>query len=233
MKHSEVKMTQQQSVIIAGSTGLIGSLLVDVALQHPQIARVISLSRHIIKQKNNRLIQIIDPDLQIAARFLPPEKPSIGFITLGSTKKKAGSKVALKVVDVTLVVNVAKAMKEAGVKTLCIVSCIGASINALSHYLKCKGEMEALIEKIGFERIVFMQPGPLVGQREEQRSDERLLQGLMKLFNPVMKGRLLNYKPIEADIVAKSMLHLAFKSEPKKGIQRHTSQAMFALQSSY
>jgi len=32
----------------------------------------------------------------------------------------------------------------------------------------------------------------------------------MKIVNPIMKGKLLNYKPIEADVIADAMLSLAF-----------------------
>lgn len=219
----------QHNIIIAGSTGLIGLLLVDQALQHTETAHVISLSRHAIKQNNPKLTHLINPNLTIDDTLLGSNKPSIGFIALGSTKKKAGSKAALKAVDVTLVLNVAKAMKQVGVESICIVSCIGASQATRSHYLHCKGEMEAGIEAMGFERTIFMQPGPLAGQRKETRPDEWLLQGMMKLVNPLMKGKLLNYKPIEAQSVAQSMLYFSFNNLLEKGTQRYTSEAMFAL----
>jgi uncharacterized protein YbjT (DUF2867 family) len=227
-------MTHQQSVIIAGSTGLIGSLLVEIALQHDQIAYVVSLSRNPLEHSDNlrrksKLIQIVDNNLQIDEALLPTVKPSIGFITLGSTKKQAGNKATLKLIDVTLAVNVAKGMQKAGVRSIYVVSCIGASLTAFSHYLRCKGEMEKGIEALSFERTVFIQPGPLAGQRKTPRSDERLLQGFMKLLNPIMKGWLLNYKPIEADIVANAMLYFAFQTGQEQVVQRTTSQALFAL----
>jgi uncharacterized protein YbjT (DUF2867 family) len=229
-------MYTQHNIIIAGSTGLIGALLVGEALKHEQIGSVVSLSRHALKQNltgsSNNLMQIISPDLHIDEKLLTSGRPTIGFIALGSTKKKAGSNSALKAVDVTLVVNVAHAMKQAGIKSIYVVSCIGASETALSHYLQYKGEMERLVEAIGFEQIVFIQPGPLAGKRELQRLDERLLQGMMLLLSPIMKGRLLNYKPIEAELVAQTMLHLALKKHGDNAIKRVSSQAMFTLQSS-
>tara|TARA_R110001583_G_scaffold22238_4_gene83588 strand:- start:1005 stop:1745 length:741 start_codon:yes stop_codon:yes gene_type:complete len=242
-------MKQPQSVIIAGSTGLIGSFLVDLTLKNEQISSVISVSRHALKKSfnsniNSQLTEIVDPHLHISAHLVESIKPNIGFIALGSTKEKAGNKHALRDIDVLLVVQVAKAMKDIGVKAIYIVSSIGASTSALSHYLRCKGEMEAEVEKIGFERIVFMQPGPLSGQREEPRSDEQLLQRVMKLIAPIMKGKLLNYKPIEAQLVAKSMIHLALQNDiseilnpddvsskkvTHQKVTRVSSQAMFAL----
>ena len=101
-------------------------------------------------------------------------------------------------------------MKQLGVENIYIVSCIGASITAKSHYLRCKGEMEQGIEALGFNNTVFLQPGPLAGTRDEHRWDEWLLHTVMKIVNPIMKGKLLNYKPIEADVIADAMLSLAF-----------------------
>ena len=134
--------------MIAGTTGLIGNLLLDRALQHPLIEKVVSLSRQPLNKNNPHLIQMVDANLQIDVASLPANKAKIGFITLGSTKKKAGNKEALKEVDVTLVVNVAKAMLQVGVKSIYVVSCIGASQSAQSKYLQNKGEMESAVEAL-------------------------------------------------------------------------------------
>lgn len=79
-------------------------------------------------------------------------------------------------------------MREVGVKHIYVVSCIGASSSAFSHYLKCKGEMEDSVSLLGFSSVTFMQPGPLSGDRSETRKDEVLLQGIMSAINPIMKG---------------------------------------------
>jgi uncharacterized protein YbjT (DUF2867 family) len=232
-------MNQRQNIIIAGSSGLVGSHLLQQLLKNQQINKVISLSRSACKktddmQYQNQLIEVIDPHLQIDEKLISSIKVNVGFIALGSTKKKAGSQQALRKIDVLLVVEVAKAMKKAGVTSIYIVSCIGASPKALSHYLKCKGEMETEVEKVGFEYIVFVQPGPLAGQRKQTRTDEQFLQGIMRIINPVMKGWLLNYKPIEAELVAKSMLHFALQNpiDLSATITRVTSKTMFSLQPS-
>lgn len=214
------------SVIIAGTTGLIGHHLLALSLQSENVANVYSLSRKEISLSNTKLKQLLSPTLEIDKKKLIPNAPKIGFIALGTTIKKAGSKQALKAIDVHLVVDVAKSMQQIGVESIYIVSCIGASPTASSHYLKCKGEMEKSIEEIGFKRVGFMQPGPLSGDREEVRKDEKFLQGVMKLFNPLIRGKLLNYKPIEGEIVAKFMLNLATNKKIEPGVQRFTSKDM-------
>ncbi|MUK28722.1 NAD(P)H-binding protein [Aliivibrio fischeri] len=224
-------MFDSASIIIAGSTGLIGHHLLNFALKNESVNRVYSLSRRSLDETSSKLVQMVSDDLSIDKNQLEEQTPDIGFITLGTTIKKAGSKAALKAIDTDLVVSVAQSMREVGVRHIYVVSCIGASSSAFSHYLKCKGEMEDSITLLGFSSTTFMQPGPLSGDRSETRKDEVLLQGVMSIINPLMKGCLLNYKPIEGEVVAQCMLDLALNNNDTSGVHRYTSKAMFEMKS--
>ncbi|EHN68823.1 NAD-dependent epimerase/dehydratase family protein [Aliivibrio fischeri] len=224
-------MFDSASIIIAGSTGLIGHHLLNFSLKNESVNRVYSLSRRSLDETSSKLVQMVSDDLSIDKNQLEEQAPDIGFITLGTTIKKAGSKAALKAIDTDLVVSVAQSMREVGVRHIYVVSCIGASSSAFSHYLKCKGEMEDSIALLGFSSTTFMQPGPLSGDRSETRKDEVLLQGVMSIINPLMKGCLLNYKPIEGDVVAECMLDLALQNDNAVGVHRYRSKAMFEMKS--
>ncbi|OCH11163.1 NAD(P)H-binding protein [Aliivibrio fischeri] len=224
-------MFDSASIIIAGSTGLIGHHLLNFALKNESVNRVYSLSRRSLDETSSKLVQMVSDDLSIDKNQLEEQTPDIGFITLGTTIKKAGSKAALKAIDTDLVVSVAQSMREVGVRHIYVVSCIGASSSAFSHYLKCKGEMEDSITLLGFSSTTFMQPGPLSGDRSEIRKDEVLLQGVMSIINPLMKGCLLNYKPIEGEVVAECMLDLALQNDNAVGVHRYRSKAMFEMKS--
>ncbi len=224
-------MFDSASIIIAGSTGLIGHHLLNFSLKNESVNRVYSLSRRSLDETSSKLVQMVSDDLSIDKNQLEEQTPDIGFITLGTTIKKAGSKAALKAIDTDLVVSVAQSMREVGVRHIYVVSCIGASSSAFSHYLKCKGEMEDSVSLLGFSSVTFMQPGPLSGDRSETRKDEALLQGVMSIINPLMKGCLLNYKPIEGDVVAECMLDLALQNDNAVGVHRYRSKAMFEMKS--
>ncbi|WP_072055186.1 NAD-dependent epimerase/dehydratase family protein [Aliivibrio fischeri] len=224
-------MFDSASIIIAGSTGLIGHHLLNFSLKNESVNRVYSLSRRSLDETSSKLVQMVSDDLSIDKNQLEEQTPDIGFITLGTTIKKAGSKAALKAIDTDLVVSVAQSMREVGVRHIYVVSCIGASSSAFSHYLKCKGEMEDSITLLGFSSTTFMQPGPLSGDRSETRKDEVLLQGVMSIINPLMKGGLLNYKPIEGEVVAECMLDLALQNDNAVGVHRYRSKAMFEMKS--
>ncbi|WP_369434398.1 hypothetical protein [Psychromonas sp. MME1] len=131
------------------------------------------------------------------------------MIALGTTIKKAGSKKQLHAIDVELVIKVAKDMLTLGVEHIIVISCLGASPKGVSHYLRCKGEMEMRLQQLTFKTITFLQPGPLAGPRDDPRMDERVLQCVMQVISPCMLGSLQNYKPIDATDVAKVIIHLA------------------------
>ncbi|GAB7219687.1 NAD(P)H-binding protein [Vibrio comitans] len=221
-------MTMNTSIVIAGATGLVGRETLESLLRDVRVEQVISLSRREIEMEHSRLQQWITADLSMPESPQMNVQPSVGIITLGTTLKKAGSKENLRAIDVDLVVNTATKMKKMGVERLYVVSCLGANTKAMSHYLRCKGDMEAQIEALGFTGITFLQPGPLAGDRDEKRSDEKLLQGVMKLVNPLMVGKLKNYMPIEANVVASAINKLVFMSEESR-VSRITSQKMRLL----
>ncbi|PMH45347.1 hypothetical protein BCU68_10815 [Vibrio sp. 10N.286.49.B3] len=197
--------TSSHSAIIAGSTGLIGKALTQVLISNKGISHIYALSRRPLGVSSSKLSVLEHPNLDIPP-FKPDDTlPKLGFICLGTTRKQAGSKAALEKIDLDLVVKVAKQMAESGVRKLAVVSSLGANPKSFSHYMRCKGKMEEELEAIGFEHITFMHPGPLVGERENTRVDEILIQRVIGAIQPVMRGKLRNYIPISDREVAVAM----------------------------
>ncbi len=206
-------MSDNTCVIIAGATGLVGSKVVTSLVSQPGIHTLYSLSRrplNNIADPENKIVPMIDADLSILDWDEQQSKPEIGFICLGTTLKQAGSKENLRKIDVDLVTKVARQMKMIGVKRLAVVSSLGANSKSPSHYLACKGQMEENIKDMGFDEVAFVRPGPLVGQREQSRLDEKVVQSLFKVIRPLMLGKLANFVPIDAADVAKAMIYQVF-----------------------
>jgi uncharacterized protein YbjT (DUF2867 family) len=218
-------MSNNTCVIIAGATGLVGSKVITHLVSQPGIHTLYSLSRrHLnhISDPENKIIPMIDSDLSILNWDEQQTTPEIGFICLGTTLKQAGSKENLRKVDVELVTNVARQMKMVGVKRLAVVSSLGANSKSSSHYLACKGQMEENVEQMGFEEVVFVRPGPLVGQRVQPRTDEKIVQSIFAVIRPFMLGKLANFVPIDAEDVAKAMIYQVFsyQEQPVVYLQR-------------
>ncbi|MCG9632333.1 NAD(P)H-binding protein [Vibrio sp. Isolate30] len=222
------------SVIVAGATGLIGGHVIEQLLAEPSVQTVYALTRSQIKREptSSKLIQIINNDLDITQWDEGHPRPTLGVICLGTTIKQVGSKAALRKVDVELVTHVAQTMKFLGVERVAVVSSYGASPTSYSHYLKCKGQMEQNLIRIGFKQLFIARPGPLLGNRTKPRSDEKFLQTLSPLFKPFMIGRLKNLRPIESEWVAKTMLFKLFENN-FKNVEISSSSEMLKFLAKY
>ncbi|WP_217539800.1 NAD(P)H-binding protein [Vibrio metschnikovii] len=224
--------TQDPVIMIAGATGLVGSCVLRRLLAEPAIQHIYALNRRSLSLPHPKLTELIDSELSITHWPEQQPRPQYGIIALGTTLKQAGSKHALEKVDFELVCQVAHSMKILGVTRLAIVSSYGANPSARSHYLRCKGRMEETIRRLGFDHLVFVRPGPFVGQREQPRNDEIWLQRVMRLGQFFLFGRLKNLIPIDADKVAQALLYALFDQSTKRVTVLH-SVAMHDLVKKY
>lgn len=209
------------NAIIAGASGLVGAELLHQLLENTRFAHIYTLTRRPLPFHSKKLHQIIDAQLQIETWNENDPSPEYGFICLGTTKRKAGSKKALEAVDLTLVKTVALTMKNLGVKHIIVVSSIGACRYSPAHYLRCKGNMEHALSLMGFENCIFVRPGPLKGERHEIRKDELALQRLFDAIEPLIIGPLKHFEPIPAEEVANSMVKMALACD-KHQLQGNT-----------
>ncbi|MCM0147512.1 NAD(P)H-binding protein [Photobacterium galatheae] len=205
-------MQRQTSAIIAGATGLVGNELLHILLGSDLINRVYALTRSALPYRSKHLVQIVHPELRITEWEETDPVPELGFICLGTTKKKAGGKAGLKAVDVELVKSVARSMQQLGVKHLIVISSLGASPYSPSFYLRCKAEMEQALSEFGFSHCVFVRPGPLTGEREQPRQDEILTQKVLEVLQPLLIGPLSQLSPIPAEDVARAMFNAGLQA---------------------
>lgn len=188
---------------IAGSTGFIGKLLVDLLKEDVSFERIDVLSRRPIDLPEKFNVLVND---DIAKQEF--EQLDVAFCALGTTIKTAGSQESFYHVDHDMVIDFAKNAKAAGAKTFVLVSSVGATPKTSNFYLRVKGETERDLEAIGFESLIILRPSMLMGERKEFRLGELIGKGVMTVFNPLMVGSLAKYRGIQGNTVAKAMLRL-------------------------
>ena len=94
-----------------------------------------------------------------------------------------------------------------GARSIALVSAVGAQEGSFNYYFHIKGKLENEIRKIGYENICFARPGHLLGERKDFRGYEiPILESGLKIIAPFMKGPLMNFRQIEAKLVAESMV---------------------------
>lgn len=191
------------SVLIAGSTGLVGGHLLLALLANDTYDKIISIGRRKVEIQHPKLEQhIVD--------FNELEKISIEadivFCCLGTTINKAGSKEEFRKVDFDFPKLLASYSLKSGAKAFHLISSMGANENSSIFYNKTKGEIENKIMNMSFNQLHMYRPSMLSGKRSEKRILEAIGLTVFKALRFLFIGPLKNYKVIEAEKVANFMV---------------------------
>jgi len=204
-------------VAMIGATGLVGSLAasgmlargreVDALLRRSSGVARLGWREHVASAEDwPAIVSTLRPEAAVSA--------------LGTTMRQAGSKDAFRAVDLDMVVAFARAAAAAGARRMVTVSSVDADPRSGNFYLRIKGEMEAALEGLGFERLDILRPGLLRGERGgERRLGERVGIALSPFANLFLRGSLDRFAAIDADLVAAAIATCLVSAEP--GTFRH------------
>jgi uncharacterized protein YbjT (DUF2867 family) len=226
-----------RTVLLAGASGLVGGLALRRLLASPrQVRAVLAPSRRGLDLSDPRLLApVLDfsaPQADAALADLiaaqPGGKIDVFISCLGTTIKAAGSRPAFIAVDRELVLRLAQLAFKHGARHGILVSSVGASRQSGNFYLRVKGEVEDAFERIGFSRLDILQPGLLLGARQEHRPGEAWAQKLAPLGNGLLVGKMRNYRAIEADTVAAAITALVGQDQAGQFTHGHDGIRAFA-----
>jgi len=200
-----------RTTIIAGASGLIGKELVQKLIKSDQYRLIYLLSRKKSGFASEKVRELVI-NFEKIGQLKFDELIDDVFCTLGTTMKQAGSRDNFKKVDYEYVVALANLGKQYGASKFIVVSAMGANSKSAVFYNKIKGMTEDALKNIGFNQLIILRPSLLLGERVEKRFAERLSGIFMKSFNFLIPD---NYKAIQAEKVAGSMLKMALESKEK------------------
>lgn len=190
--------------VIVGSTGLVGSCLLEQLDEDKAFTEILSLVRKKTGKPYNNVKEV-----EVNFDNLPEEvfvNTQIVFCCLGTTIKKAGSQEAFRKVDFEYPLETAIMAKDKGVKSLAIVTAMGSDASSSIFYNRVKGEIENALTDLKFDRLGIFRPSMLLGERNETRIGERIGQIVMNFFGLLIPK---NYKAIHGQKVATAMLQFA------------------------
>ena len=197
----------KRTVAVAGGTGLVGTRLVARLLARDDVDRVVAVVRRPPATGHAKLdARVVESFARDELDDALPKDLDDAYCALGTTMKKAGSRDAFRAVDHDAIVAFANAARAKGARRFLLVSSIGADPRSMTFYLRVKGETEDDVRAIGFDALHAMRPSFLAGERKDARAGERI--GLA--ISGVLKPLLGRYGPIDADLVARAMVALAF-----------------------
>lgn len=192
-----------KTALVFGATGLIGDILTHRLVESSLYKTVTVLVRRPLTWQHPRLQEIqFDFDTPDA---LPVQADDL-FCCLGTTIKKAGSKGAFQKVDHQYPLDIARLGQQAGATQFSIVTSMGADTHSTFFYNRVKGEVERDLTDLHYPTLLIFRPSILLGDRNENRLLEKIAEGAMRLFNPLIPAK---YKGIDASKVANAMLKTA------------------------
>ncbi len=208
--------------LIAGSTGLIGSQLLDLLLEDNSYSKIIALSRKPLAISHPKMENIVTEANELKnQREL---KADDVFCCLGTTIKQAKSKEAFRNIDFDYPLELATILKSSGANQFLLISSLGAEKNSRIFYNRVKGEVEEAIAKVGFTTYHIFRPSLLIGPRKEARTGEDAAKVVYKLFGFLIPPK---YKGIESIKVARAMVGLAKENKSGKFIHESGELQLF------
>lgn len=197
------------TLLVVGTTGLVGTAVRCQALDEPHVDGVVALSRRPLESAQRLETHVVDFD------HLPGDAPwwavDAVICTLGTTRAKAGSRGAFQRVDHDYPLAVARHARAAGTPAFVLNSALGASPRSPFFYSRTKGRLERDLRACRYPSLTIVRPGPIGGQRQERRRGEQLLVRAVNGMEPVLPGRV-RVKP--AEHIATALLQAALAAEP-------------------
>jgi len=204
-----------KKAILFGASGFIGSHLLLDLLDNKDYEQVSVVVRKTLGLKHPKLNELIGDyhNLQLVKEKIDADEI---FITLGTTKKKTPERDQYYQIDHDYPVEAAKIAKEAGAKSVFMVSAVGANPNFNVFYIRTKGETERDILSLNFEHTCIFRPSMIMGNRKERRRLEKTLINVWTFINPLLIGKSLNkYRGIAGQDIATSIMNAAKNQEEK------------------
>jgi len=198
----------KKTAIILGASGLTGNILLHKLIEDKSYDSIKLFSRSKIEGLPNKVIQFTGNLLkleELKADFTADEV----FCCIGTTAKKTPNKKRYKQIDFGIPVTAAKLAKENKIEKFIVISAIGANKKSSVFYNKTKGEMEHAVLQQSIKNTLILRPSLIGGDRKEQRFGEKIALVFFKVMQPLLIGKLKEYKTIDAENIAKAMLYLA------------------------
>ncbi len=210
-------------ILLVGATGLVGRRVIA----HAGELALTVLARRDVDDLPERHAPLVAPP-QRWPDIIAAERPAVLISCLGTTIRAAGSQAAFRAVDHDLILSAARGARLGGAAHMIVVSSVGASAKSGNFYLRTKGETEAGLRALGFDRLDVLRPGLLTGDRPgPARLGEGIAMAAAPFTDALLHGSLRRYRSIPAETVARAIVALASRRE--SGTHVHENDAIRAL----
>ncbi|KAF5362443.1 hypothetical protein D9756_002410 [Leucocoprinus leucothites] len=175
------RMSVPKTALIFGATGQTGRVLLRELLASSEFTKVGEYGRNVTPKSDiavgkDKLEQKVINFDKLDEAGLQEGCWDVVYITLGTTKKNAGSAEAFEKIDRDYVISAAKAARVPNQEQrLVYLSSAGANASSSFLYMRSKGQTEIGLAKLGYSDTIIFRPAMLLGaKREESRVAESI-----------------------------------------------------------
>ncbi|XP_018618688.1 oxidoreductase HTATIP2 [Scleropages formosus] len=175
---------KNRSCFVLGASGETGRELLRELVRRRIFAKITLIGRRRLELEDGAQHSVVQEVVDFeklddyAAAF---QGHDVGYCCLGTTKAKAGTEGFIRV-DHDYVLKSAQLAKAGGCSHFNLESSQGADKTSGFLYLQVKGQVEADIEGLGFERYSIFRPAVLMVDRQESRPAEWVIR---KFLSPI------------------------------------------------
>ncbi|XP_078540350.1 protein HTATIP2 isoform X1 [Lissotriton helveticus] len=205
---------QNKTCFILGATGETGKALLKEIVKGNIFSKVTTIGRRKLDFEDDSYKDVVQEvvDFEKLDEYSSVfQDHDVGFCCLGTTKAKAGEAGFIRV-DHDYVLKSAQLAKAGGCKHFNLESSNGADKGSSFLYLKVKGQVEAEVQELDFDRYTIFRPAVLMVDRQESRPAEwiarKFLSPISYLFPTAMSV------PVTA--VARAMVNTAVTPSDQK-----------------
>jgi|ERR1700674_406787 uncharacterized protein YbjT (DUF2867 family) len=186
------------SILMCGVTGLVGRALLEQLLADDHFDPVLALARRPLnaggRSARLHLCTVDFADLDAHAELFRVQQI---FWALGSTIRQAGSQERFRAIEYGYAEKVARLGRAGGAQHFLLVSALAAAADSRVFYNRVKGEVEEMIQGIGFRSVTIVRPSILIGHRPEFGLGEAIAKRLLMVAP-------LKYRAVDARDVARA-----------------------------
>jgi nucleoside-diphosphate-sugar epimerase len=196
----------QKTALILGSTGLVGSSLLEKVLNHPSYSTVITVVRkpqHINHPKLNEIITDFNSDIDLS--FF--DKIDSIFSCLGTTRKKTPDLNVYRKIEIDIPLSFIKKLNQKNDSKFHFISAIGADSTSSNFYLKMKGEAENELIQNNQNKLFIYRPSILIGGRTEFRFGEKIATIIFPVIDLFLLNNLSKYKSMQVNNLSQAMIN--------------------------
>lgn len=197
--------------VIAGASGLVGSVLLRKLLASDAVAEVIAVGRRSLGLSDSKLKEVLLSDFSKLEEKTSELRGDVYFCALGTTIKTAGSQDAFRRVDHDAVVGFGRVAAANGAKAFVVVSATGASDTSMIFYNRVKGETEKDLGALGLASLTIFRPSLLLGHRREFRFGEKVAEIVVGGLTSVLPAGVTRRLGTDVGVLADQMLRLGLR----------------------